>query len=48
MPEHPKMLQQVMASRNHPSLADLVVLCPPTNGRLLEVHVVPTERQDGT
>ena len=32
--------------RDDPGLADLVVLCPPTNCPLFEIHIPPAEVQD--
>src|SRR2546427_11752717 len=45
-PELSQLLEQVATRRNDPCLADFVVLRPPTNDRLLEVHVVPAQRED--
>src|SRR5712691_11890442 len=45
-PEEPQLLEQVSTRGNDPRLADLIVLCPPTNSRLVEVHVIPTQRQN--
>src|SRR5437016_10317571 len=44
--ESPQLLHDLAMHRHDPGLADFVMLGAPTDRAVLEVHIVPAERQD--